>query len=154
MSERVVPVLRLAVLCEDVVYDGEGEPFALEVPVHTIRLAPDADGRIRPPDLKLYLQLSDGLGTFFLAAEIRTEGGTVVSQTKPRLEVVFDGTSHRAVPMELALDVHDISLRGYGLYEILVFCNHASLHDPRGRVPVPFPPIRVSAVSPNTRKGD
>lgn len=154
MSERVVPVLRLAVLCEDVVYDGEGEPFALEVPTHTLRLSREAGGRLRVAGLKLYVQLSDGVGTFFVTADIRTEAGTAVFRTRPPVEAVFDGTTHRAIPMELVLDMSDIVLPGYGLYEVRVFCNHACLHDPRERIPVPYPTVRLTVLSPAPEETD
>jgi hypothetical protein len=149
MSERVVPVLRLGVLCEDVVYDGDGQPFALEVPTHTLRLDRDPDGRVRLPDLKLYLQLADGVGTFYVSAELHAENGAIAHKSRPPVEVVLDGTSHRAEPLELVLDLPGIVLGGHALYELRVFCNHASLHDPRGRVPVPFPPIRLSVLPPH-----
>ena len=98
MAARVVPTLRLAVLCEEVVYDRDGNPFGLNVPVHTVALPDGSAGPYRPPPLALYLQLSDGVGTFYVTTEVRSEGGNVVYRSKPPVEVVFAGTTHRAVP--------------------------------------------------------
>jgi hypothetical protein len=146
MSDRVVPVLRLAVLCEDVVNDADGQPFALNVPVHTLAWPAGGGGRFRPPTLRLYLQLSDGVGTFYLSAELRNEAGTVQYQLRPPAEVTFPGTAHRSVPLEIVVGLNDLEFPNPGLYELHVKCNHLSLHDPRAGIPVPSPPIRVSVL--------
>lgn len=144
MAARVVPTLRLAVLCEEVIYDRDGNPFGLNVPVHTVTLPDGAAGPYLPPTLALYLQLSDGVGAFYVTTEVRSEGGSVVYRSKPPVEVVFPGTTHRAVPQEVVLDLHGLAFPGPGAYELLVFCNHTSLHDPNAEIPVPYPPVRVS----------
>ncbi|HEX4611364.1 MAG TPA: hypothetical protein VH092_24435 [Urbifossiella sp.] len=49
MSKLVVPpVLRLAVLCQSIKADREDRPFALEVPIHTLRW-PNGHRRRTPP---------------------------------------------------------------------------------------------------------
>jgi hypothetical protein len=148
-TTRVPPILRLAVLCEDVVFDADGHPFSLNVPVHTVQFPPGLTTRYRPPTPKLYLQLADGMGTFYLYTEVRNEGDTVQYRSRPPVEVVFDGTTHRAVPMEVVLTLEGLEVPGPGLYELLVVCNHVSLHDPRAGVTVPYPPLRLSVLPPD-----
>ena len=49
MADRVLPVLRLAVLCEDVEEDGSGRPAVLAFPVHTIRFSPERNASTARP---------------------------------------------------------------------------------------------------------
>ena len=141
MAERVLPVLRLAVLCESIEEDADGRPYRLVVPVHTLRWPTGVRGRYRPPTLNLYVQLQNPAGTFYLRAVLRHESGSAEIYDTSPLELRFD-TSLGAVPYELAVELDELTFPRPGAYEIVIHANHVSLHDPE-LAPVPFPPIRV-----------
>jgi hypothetical protein len=153
-TTRVPPILRLAVLCEDVEEDGAGRPFRLVVPVHTLRFAPNGQRHYRPPTLKLYLQLQGGVGTFYIWAAMREEGeATEVYRTRNPYEGAFDDDTYRIIPLELALDLPGLSFPRPGAYELLVHANYVNLHDPKERLPVNYPPIRVTALAADGSEG-
>lgn len=146
MAGGMLPVLRLAVLCEEVEEDGEGRPYRLTVPVHTIRFPPGVVGRYRPPSLRLYVQLQGAVGTFYIRAVLREEGeATELYHTGPA-EVPFGGQEYRVVPLELTLELDELVIPRPGTYELLVYANYVSLHAPGDRVSIPFPPIRVTVL--------
>lgn len=152
MSGRVVPTLRLAVLCAHVELDGDGLVFSLNEPIHTLQLPSGATTQYLPPTMMLYAQLADGVGTFHIRAELRNELGIVQYQSPP-VEVVFAGTEYRVVPVEIVIHLDGLVFSGPGLYELHVLCNHQSFSDLRTPIPVPFPPLRVS-VLPSEPLGD
>lgn len=145
MADRILPTLRLAVLCRQVTYDENPWLHSLVEPVHTVLAPPGWDGASGLRALYLYLQLADAVGAFEVSAELRDEGG------EPRYRsaatgVVFDGTANRAVPRDVVLRLDGMKFPGPGLYELHVRCGGASLHDPRQPIPVPYPPVRVSVL--------
>lgn len=147
MGGRVVPVLRLAVLCSHVEFDRDGAVFSLNEPVHTLRFPSGSSGRLSPPTMVLYLQLADGHGTFYIRAEVRNEAGTVQYRSPRPFEVHFDGTQYRTEPAEVVLDLERLEFPGPGLYEFHVLCNHMSFSDMTTPTPVPFPPLWVRVVA-------
>lgn len=74
--ERQLPILRLAVLCEDVEEDGTERPAILRFPVHTLRFPAGVSRNYRPPVLSLYLQLQGGRGLYFFRVVLRVVGNT------------------------------------------------------------------------------
>ena len=149
-NSRLLPILRLAVLCEDVEEDGSGRPYRLVVPVHTVMFPLGRPQRYRPPTLMLYLQLQGGVGTFYIWVSLKEEGEVVeVYRSRAPFESSFDDDSYRIVPLELALDLSGVTFPRPGVYEILVHANYVNLHDPNARVPLSYPPIRVTALSGN-----
>jgi hypothetical protein len=153
MGERIIPVLRLAVLCEGIAEDSDDRPFALEVPVHTLRW-PEWEGeRYEPPTLMLYLQLQDAVGMFFVTAVVRPFGSSIDIYRSKAAEVTFDGLTNRIIPFEMGLELTGLTFPRPGLYELFVYANHASLHDPEGRMPIPFPPVRITVLPADDTEG-
>ena len=150
---RVPPILRLAVLCEDVELDGAGRPALLAFPVHTVRFPPGVS-RYSPPAPKLYLQIQAGVGTFYIGAVLRAEGETAeIYRTRMPYEAVFDDDTHRVIPLELVLDLDGLAFPRPGMYELLVRANYVNLHDPNDRIPIAYPPIRVTALPADGSEG-
>lgn len=141
---RQVPVLRLAVLCEEVVEDGTERPAVLRFPVHTIRFPPGKERDYRPPVLTLYLQIQGGRGLYFFRVALRVVGET------PEVTVAhFDdelAAADEVFPLERAVPLHRLVFAKPDVYELLVHANLVNLHEPGDHVPVPFPPIRVAVL--------
>ncbi len=153
MNGHVVPVLRLAVLCQSIEVDADGRPFALEHPVHTIRWPDGHTGSYEPPTLELYLQLEDAVGTFYIRCVLRPIGETVELYRLRPLEVPFDGVQNRIIPREVGVVLNGLAFPRPGAYELVVYANHVSLHDPDGRTPIPFPTVRVTVLGPDGSEG-
>jgi hypothetical protein len=139
------PTLELAVLCQDIETDADGRPYNLLAPVFGFRWPADAKGLFRPrPSLKLYLRLRDPVGTFYIRAALRQEGVDAnIYDTEP-LELGF-GPTPRPLPYELDLELDELTFPRPGVYEMVLYANHVSLHDPE-LVPIPFPPLRVKVL--------
>jgi hypothetical protein len=133
--------------------DRDDRPFALEVPVHTLYWPDGHTGAYRPPTLTLYLQLEDALGDFFLRVMLRRVGSAREEAAANTVEVEFDGSTNRIIPLELAVNLDRLAFPAVGVYELMVYANHACLHDPDGRVPIPFPPIRVTVLPSEGGRG-
>jgi hypothetical protein len=153
MSALVVPVLRLAVLCQSIEEDRDDRPFALEVPIHTLYWPDGHTGAYRPPTLELYLQLEDAVGKFFLRVMLRRVGSAREEAAANTAAVDFDGNTNRIIPLELAVKLERLAFPTVGMYEFLVYANQVCLHDPDSRVPIPFPPIRVTVLPPEEGRG-
>ena len=152
MSNRVIPILRLAVLCERVGTDKEDRPYFC-VPVHTIQFPPGVATNYEPPSLELYLQLQEALGAFNLTAIVEREGeGIELFRTKP-LSLDFSGTEYQNVPLELALGVKGLVFPTPGVYELRIYANHVSLHDPDRQPGWPFPPLRITVFAADGSEG-
>ncbi|MBA4062114.1 MAG: hypothetical protein C0501_00080 [Isosphaera sp.] len=141
----VKPRLRLALLCSHVTFDGNGLPFALNEPIHTLRIPAGTVGGYRPPPLALYTQIEDAVGTFPFSVEVRDEREYVVNPSPPRVPVTFPGTEHRAVPLEQVFAV-DVTFPGPGVYLVHLVCNHRSLHELVAADDRPFPAARVNVL--------
>lgn len=142
--ERRLPLLRSAVLCEEVDEDGSGRPAILRFPVHTLRFPPGVARNFRPPVLGLYLQLQGGRGLYFFRVVMR-----VVGETSEVTVAHFDDeldAADEVYPLERAVALHRLVFPEPDVYELLVYANAVSLHEPTDRVPVPFPPIRVAVL--------
>lgn len=154
MSKPVVPpVLRLAVLCQSIEADREDRPFALEVPIHTLRWPKDHQGGFQPPTLELYVQVQDALGTFHVRGVLRPFGEATELYRSPPVEIVFDGIEHRVVPLEFGLVLNGLSFPRPDAYELHLFANHVSLHGADGRNPIPFPPLRITVLPADDTDG-
>ena len=141
---RKLPILRLAVLCEDVEPDGNDRPAILYFPVHTLRFPPGVARNFRPPVLELYLQLQGGRGLFFFRIVMR-----VVGQTREVTLAHFDDeldAADEVFPLERAVKLNRLVFPEPDVYELLVYANAVNLHEPTDHVPIPFPPIRVAVL--------
>lgn len=140
----VKPRLLVAFLCSDVIFDGNGLPFSLNEPIHTLQIPAGTNAPFRPPPMSLYAQLEDAVGTFSFAVEVRDELGFVVNPNPLRRMIAFVGTGHTLVPLEQVFDL-DVSFPGPGVYFMHLLCNHQSLSETvkPGEVPFPAPRIHV-----------
>jgi hypothetical protein len=149
--ERKLPVLRLAVLCEDVEEDGSGRPAILAFPVHTIQFPPGVLRNFRPPPLTLYVQLQGGRGLYFFRVVLRVVGDTrevAVAQFDEDLDAADE-----VFPLERAIPLNRLVFPEPDVYDLLVYANAVNLHEPADRVPIPFPPIRVAVLPPDGTAG-
>ena len=142
----VMPKLRTAILCSHVDFDANGLPFSLHEPLHTVQASAGKAFPFQPAPMFLYTQLEDAVGTFRFRVITRDEGG-IESNKTPQTEVTFDGTSHRAIPAELTFELSGFRFPKPGIYYFHVICNHASLSDPKGTEPHPFPAPRLHVLS-------
>ena len=141
---RVLPVLRLAVLCEEVEEDGSGRPAILAFPVHTIRFPPGVSSDFRPPVLSLYVQLQGGRGLYFFRVVLR-----IVGQAHEVTVAHFDDdldAAEEVFPLERRIALHRLVFPRPDVYELLLYANAVNLHEPGDHVPIPFPPIRVAVL--------
>jgi hypothetical protein len=142
--ERKLPLLRLAVLCEDVEEDGSERPAILMFPVHTLRFPPGVTRNYRPPVLTLYAQLQGGRGLYFFRVVLRIVG-QIREVTVAQFDEDFD-SADEVFPLERAIKLNRLVFPAPDVYELLVYANAVSLHEPTDRVPIPFPPIRVAVL--------
>lgn len=132
MAVRVPPALNLAVLCSEVIVDGNGRAFSLNEPVYALGITPDLHGKLPAPGTELYVQFDDehAVGTFWFMAEIRTESGIVIPGGRTaRAEITFIGNPDAIVPIEHVFQLRDLVFPAPGRYHVHVMCNHLSLHD-------------------------
>lgn len=152
MSNRVLPILRLAVLCEQVGADDEDRPYFC-VPVHTIQFPPGVAKNYEPPALEVYVQLQEALGAFNLTAVVQREGeGVDLFRTRP-LPLDFSGTEYQNFPLELAFDMKGWVIPTPGVYELRVHANHVDLHDAARQPGWPFPPLRITVFAADSLEG-
>ncbi|MCI0703630.1 MAG: hypothetical protein L0241_21320 [Planctomycetia bacterium] len=152
MASRVPPALNLAVLCSYVEFDGNGRPFSLVEPTHTISVPPRTDGKLPAPELAVYVQLDDenALGTFWFSIEVRTASGIVLPGGRSRpVEVTFDGQPDPLQLREEVFPVRDLVFPEPERYHIHVMCNHMSLHSREHTQP----PLRIRAIPAEQTRG-
>lgn len=145
MANRLVPTLRLAVLCSHVDFDANGLPFSLNEPIHTIQIPSGTTGAYRSL-LALYCQLEDAIGTFRFSVQVRDENGFVVNPNEPPVTLVFPGAMNRVIPLEQVFDV-DISFPRPSVYFVHLMCNHRSLNESTAPDECAFPAARVNVLS-------
>jgi hypothetical protein len=151
MADRVLPILRLAVLCEDVDDAGTERPVVLKFPVHTLYFPDGVSQNFRPDVLRLYLQLQGGRGGYFFKVVMRRVGDSaevLVGLFDDQLDAVDE-----VYPLERDVPLNRLVFPEPDVYELLVYANAVNLHEPAETVPIPFPPIRV-AVLPAAPGGD
>src|SRR5438552_12480932 len=68
---RIRPLVRLLFACDDATWEVDGERWVLTKPWHVVTLPPGATFPFRAEEVWVYAQLSDGLGAFDLAIEMR-----------------------------------------------------------------------------------
>lgn len=139
MSNRVLPFLRTAILCQDIEFDGNGYPFKLVEPLHTLVLRPEAFGEPLT-EVFLYTQLEDANGLFEFSVRVEDANGNVVPQ--PGLRSVgrrFVGAGdERIVPVELPLRLAGLVFLDPGVYYFQVRCDTVSLHQRDGAARAPL----------------
>lgn len=150
-SNRVPPRLHLAVLCSYVTFDADDQPFSVVEPMYGIGIAPDPDGRLRAPDLAVYLQLNDeeAAGVYWLSVEVRKPGdahvptGRVIPNGRtPPQELFFPGDHDPLKAFEYVVHLRGLVFPEPGWYDFHVMCNHLSLHT----VESTQPPLRLRVV--------
>lgn len=143
--QRQLPILRLAVLCQEVEEDGGGRPFALVGPIHTLRFPPGVTENYRPPMLALYVQLQGGRGTFYVRARLCEVGTATETAAAGPVEFVFDGAG-RVEPEELAVELDALVFPRPNVYELLVYANHVNLNETGADRPHLFLTTRVAVL--------
>lgn len=152
MSNRVLPILRLAVMCERIEPDDQQRPFCF-VPVHTIQFPPGVTKNYRPPTLHVYLQLQEALGAFNLAVVLRREKSDIdLWRSDPEL-IAFDGTTYQIIPFEQDAELLGLVIPEPGDYEFWVYTNHVNLHNPDRQPGWPFPPMKLKVLSADGTEG-
>jgi hypothetical protein len=141
----VRPRLRLAVLCAYITPDSDGLPFALNCPMHTIRIPFANTEAQQPRKFILYTQLQNASGDYEFTVEVRNEHGEVANPNEPRRRVTFPGTEHRVVPLEQVFEL-DVVFRELGVYFFRVLCDGRSLHEPESSDDRPFPPSQLNVL--------
>jgi len=152
MPSRVIPILRLAVLCESIELDKEGRPFFC-VPVHTIQFPPGIKRNYQPPALHAYLQLQEALGTFNLKVLFRREKEEFDLFASVPVPIEFDGQNHQNVPLELDIELLGLVIPEPGCYEFWVVANHVNLHSPDHQPGWSFPPMKLNVFGPDGTEG-
>jgi hypothetical protein len=89
---------------------------------------------------------SGRVGTFYIRAALREEGETIELYHTDPVEIPFGSQEYRVLPLELALELDELIIPRPGAYELIVYANYVSLHVPGERVPIPFPPIRLTVL--------
>lgn len=139
MADRVLPYLRLAVLCQRVESDALEFAVALIEPLHTIGLLPEQFGQPLT-EMFLYSQFEDAVGSFELSVRIEDENRDLVPQSSlESIEHTFDGTRlDRIIPFKLPIRLPGLVFPSPGLYYFVVRADTQSLHqrDSAARVPM------------------
>lgn len=113
------PLVRLAVLCEDVDESADGRPAILRFPVHTLQFPGLLERNYEVPGLVLYLQLQGGSGTFDLRVRMRRVDGVREVTVSPTYRLIL-ATPGDAVPLELALKLNHLVFPNPDVYELMV----------------------------------
>jgi hypothetical protein len=121
VARVVKPIVRLFFPCEDATLDLEDESWTLKNPLHTISLPPGATG---VKELWLYAQLTEGVGTFNLSVEMRTEEGIRIGKGSPPSSRSFPGG---VAVVEEVFHLVNVPFARPGLYEFVLLANHAEL---------------------------
>ena len=139
------PKLRLAVLCAHITPDADGLPFALNCPLHTIRLPTDPAERNRPREFALYVQLQGAWKTTCaFRLQIRDERGEVVYRSAED-SVSFPDFEYRVVPLEREFRL-SFAFPEPGVYFVHVLCEGRSMHDPESPDDRAFPPSQLNVL--------
>lgn len=130
MADRVLPIVRLLVPCQEAHHDADsGEvvilnPWAVMGPPDGTGFPFDAD------EIWVYAQVTDGVGTFGLAVEVRQ----VYDDDRPDRAVGRGGAVTLAFPGGSQLAVYDVAFRitavpfdEPGLYEFRVLAGDEAL---------------------------
>lgn len=139
MSNRIPPFLRTASLCQDIEFDGDGFPFKIVEPLHTLILPPDKFGEPLT-EMFLYAQLEDANGRFEFSIRVEDENGNPTPQ--PSLQSVehrFVGSrDERIICVELPFRLLGLVFSEPGVYYFQLRCETISLHQRDGAARAPF----------------
>jgi hypothetical protein len=152
MNQKVLPILRLAVLCDQIGTDSTGRPYFC-VPIHTLVFPNLEKGRrYRPPTLHVYAQLQEAVGPFRIHVVLRREHETIDLYDSDAALVEFNGTEYQNYPLELDMPLIGLELPGPGHYELYLFANYVNLHDPERQPGWTCPPMRFTVLPPTDGK--
>lgn len=125
MGERIRPIVHLLFACDDAACDLRTDRWVLTNPWSAVTLPPGATFPFRAEEFWVYVQLTDGLGPFDMAVEIRhlvDSGPPRVVGWSPvtRLEFPNEG---RLLAIDTAFALRGIPFREAGVYEIRVLAD-------------------------------
>src|SRR4051794_37764860 len=85
MADRVAPIVRLMFPCDEAALDADADKWTLTNPWAVVGLPAGASFPFDVDELPVYVQFTDGVGTFDLAVEVRRvsvdENRAVVGQS-------------------------------------------------------------------------
>ena len=125
MADRVPPIVRLVLPCDDASLDLADEKWVLKNPWAAVGVPPGERFPFRLADAWVYAQFGEGVGTFELAIQVRH-----VRDDGSRRTVGSGGVTRLTLPGGNALVVYDmvfhlrrLPFRGPGLYEFALIAD-------------------------------
>lgn len=128
MAAPVIPVVRLFFACERAVYRPKYRAYSLIAPLPALSLPPGTPFPYEAPDFACYAQLSDALGTFRFAVEVRYEDADRVLVRSGSCELTFSPRG-RISCQDVVFPFSGVRFPGAGLYRLQLMCNHVPLRD-------------------------
>jgi len=120
----VMPIARLFFACAHIDKNDQDGRITIVDPIDSI-MVPEGLSKISLGPIFFYVQVKEGLGTFYFRIEIRNERGRRLAKTKPR-ELVFSEKNHNAVE-ELVFKIRDLQLNSAGIVQFDLFANEVVL---------------------------
>jgi hypothetical protein len=155
-ARPTLPVLRTAMLCQQIVVDRNDRPFALFVPIHVLRWPHDHPrGRpYAPPTLELYAAFTEGNGDFHFRIVLRRFDANHDSwRSRTAMPVNFVPSEERQIPEEFSFVLTDLAFPEPGAYDLIVYANHVALNDPFDATSAASMSVPILVLPPSERKG-
>ncbi len=129
MADRVLPIVRLLFACDSVARDENEDKWILKNPWAVVTLPEGASFPFDAEEIWLYAQLTDGVGPFQLAVEVRhlRDNGShrTVGRSEP-VEIEFGGGNQLAV-IDTVFHLTQVPFDEPGLYRFVIMANYAEL---------------------------
>lgn len=126
MANVVLPKVRMFIPCVSVDLEP-GRPRTIHSPLHTVRMLPGVTQNYLVDELWFYVVLTNGVGTFRLRVEMRSEEDIVVRMSKLQT-VVFPG-GQQLEAQELRIHMELLPFARPGIFEFRLIANHAHLEE-------------------------
>ena len=125
MANKVLPIVRVFLLCESVKYRAKTSQWVLTSPTHTLSMPVGISEKLVQERLAFYYQLTDAVGTFNLSIQMQLwETGTII--TKNDLQKIDFPSDHSAV-IEGGIVLSNVPIPRAGVYEFKLLANYAEL---------------------------
>jgi hypothetical protein len=116
----VMPIVRLFFPCAHIDENGEGSITIVD-PIDSIFLPPGIEENFTLGPIYLYVQVKEGLGSFYFRVEVKEERGRRLARTKP-MQVTFSRKNHN-VAEGLIFIVRDLHLAEPCVVRFELFAN-------------------------------
>ncbi len=120
----VMPIARLFFPCANAEQDDAGNTTLVN-PIDSILLPTGVEKNFTLGPIFFYLQVKEGLGTFYFRIEIKNERGRRLARTKPR-KVVFT-KQKRTVADEVIFKIREFRAESAGVIAFELFANEVVL---------------------------